>query len=455
MKRCPQCRRDYYDDTLVYCLDDGNVLLEGPASADERATAILNDIEPASEAATRAQIHTTDQTAVLPGGVEAEHHKGPGDSPESRSKPMLAGIGILILLIIGGFLGYRYFGPTKQIGSIAVLPFVNQSGIADVDYLSDGVTESLINSLTDLQSLRVVARTTAFRYKGREFDPQVIGRELNVRAVLTGTVKQFGDTLDIQVDLVDATTGAQLWGKDYQRKTGDVLSVKQAIASEVTENLKLKLSGDEQKKLDKPETVSAEAYECYLRGRFLWNKRTPDGINRSIEEYQKAIMLDTNYAMGYTGLADAYALLEQIGGVPSSENLPKARAAADRALQLDDSLAEAHASSAKIYEQMWRWPEAEAEYKRSISLNPNYPRAHQWYALFLRTQNRFDEAMVEIKRAQELDPLSAGISANAAFAYLLKNDLNSAIEQDKKVLELDPGFWIAHSDMAWAYVKQQ
>jgi serine/threonine protein kinase/Tfp pilus assembly protein PilF len=368
-------------------------------------------------------------------------------------------IAVALLIVALGVGAYIYFIRVSQnngpINSVAVLPFANTGNDPNAEYLSDGISEALINSLTELQQLRVVARTTAFRYKGKEVDPQTVGRELKVRAVLMGRVRQFGDSLNVQVDLVDTTTGAQLWGQEYERKASDLLSVKQTIAREVIDKLRLKLSGDEEQKLVRRDTKNAEAYQHYLRGRYFENKRTGDGLRKSIEEFQQAIDRDPDYALGYVGLTDSYLSLEQVAGMPTSETLPKARATADRALAIDDSLSEAHASSARIYEQLWRWSEAEEEYKRAISLNPNYPTAHQRFALYLRTRLRFDEAMSEVKRAQELDPLSPGISANAAFAYLLKNDLNAAIEQDKKIIELDPGFWIAHNDMGWAYLKQR
>ena len=366
---------------------------------------------------------------------------------------LLIALSVLVLAVAGVI--YRFYSARSAgaIDSIAVLPLVNASNDPNAEYLSDGISEALINSLTELRQLRVIARATAFRYKGKDVVPQTVGRELNVRAVLMGRVRQFGDSLNVQVDLVDTTTGAQLWGQEYERKASDLVSVKQTIAREVIDKLRLRLSGEEEQKLVRRDTKNADAYQFYLRGRYLQSKRTADSLKKAIEEFQQAIDRDPNYALGYVGFADSYSLLEQSAGMPANDTLPKARKAADRALAIDGSLAEAHTSSAKIYEQMWHWSEAEEEYKRAISLNPNYAVAHQWFALFLRTQLRFDEAMNEIKRAQELDPLSPTISANAAFAYLLKNDLDSAIERDKKIVELDPDFWIAHNDMGWAYLK--
>jgi serine/threonine protein kinase/Flp pilus assembly protein TadD len=364
-------------------------------------------------------------------------------------------IALAVLVVAAAGLAYLFYSarPASAIDSIAVLPLVNASNDPNTEYLSDGISEALINSLTELRQLKVIARSTAFRYKGREVDPQVVGRELNVRAVLMGRVRQLGDALNIQVDLVDAATGAQLWGQEYERKVSDVLAVKQAIAREVTEKLRLRLSGEEQRRLVKRDTTNAEAYQFYLRGRYFWNKRTVDGIRKAIEQFQQAIDRDPNYALGYVGLADCYVLLEEYAGVPSSETLPKARAAADRALQIDDSLAEAHTSSAYIYQKLWRWAEAEEEYKRAISLNPNYPTAHHWFSLYFRTKGQIDDAMREIKRAQELDPLSLVISDNVAD--LLQNDINAAIEQCHRVIELDPGFPYAHDVLGAAYLKQR
>jgi len=223
----------------------------------------------------------------------------------------------------------------------------------------------------------------------------------------------------------------------------------------VTEKLRLRLSGEEQRLLVRRDTTHAEVYQFYLRGRFFWNKRTADGLRKAMEQFQQAIDRDPNYALGHVGLADCYLTLEEYAGVPASETLPKARAAADRALQIDDSLAEAHASSAVTYKKLWRWAEAEEEYKRAISLNPKYPSAHHWFAIYFYTKGEFDDAMREIKRAQEVDPLSPVISLNVAIVYLLKNDLNSAIEQCKGIIELDPGYPGAREQLGWVYLKQR
>jgi len=375
---------------------------------------------------------------------------------EASRRNLIIGLAVLAVAVVVGLI-YRFYSakPTGAIDSIAVLPLANASNDPNAEYLSDGISEALINSLTELQQLKVIARTTAFRYKGKDVDPKAIGRELNVRAVLMGRVRQFGDSLNVQVDLVDATTGAQLWGHEYESKASDLLSVKQTIAREVIDKLRLQLSGDEQQKLARRDTKNAEAYQYYLRGRYFWNKRTAEGIKKAIEQFQQSIDRDPNYALGYVGLADCYLVLEEYTGAPANETLPKARAFVDRAFQIDSSLVEAHTSSAFIYQGMWRWAEAEAEYKRAIVLNPNYPTVHHWLSIYLRIKGRFDDALREIKRAQELDPLSPIIGNNVSEVYLLNKDLNSAIAEGMKLIELDPAFPLAHESLGLAHLKQE
>ena len=338
--------------------------------------------------------------------------------------------------------------------SIAVLPFDNATRNADTEYLSDGIAEALINSLSELQQLKVIARSTAFRYKGKQIDPQGVGRELNVRTVLMGVVRQAGDRLNVQVDLVDATTGAQLWGQEYERKLADVLAVKQALVREVTEKLRLKLTGEQQQRLTQRDTTNPEAYQFYLRGRYYWNKRTAENLTKAMEQFQQAADKDPNYALAYVGLSDSYVLLENYAGTSANETLPKAKAFAERALQLDNSLAEAHTSLGYVYNGLWRWEEAEQEFKRAIELNPNYPNAHHWYSLCLLDLGRIAEAKAEIKRAHELDPLSLIIGTTVTYAYLAEGDAKFAGAQSKKVVELDPNFSRGHEYLGLAYLKE-
>ena len=363
---------------------------------------------------------------------------------------------VALLLISGAALVYSFY-PTSggAIDSIAVLPLANAGADPNTEYISDGISESLINSLSQLQRLRVTARSTAFRYKGKEIDPQQVGRDLNVRSVLMGRVRQVGDTLNIQVDLVDATTGAQLWGEEYNRKLSDILAVKQDISREITDKLRLKLTGDEQRQITRRDTTNAEAYQSYLRGRYHWNKRSGDELKKAIEQFQQAIDRDPNYALAYAGLADCYMLLEQYAGVPTSETAAKTLAAAERALAIDDSLAEAHTSLAFHYHQSWRWEESEREFKRAISLNPNYPTARHWYQILLEALGRNDEAFAEIKRALELDPLSPVLEVNIGDAYARRGDLDSAMEHAKRLVQLDPNFPLAHHIYGLVYMKQR
>ena len=363
--------------------------------------------------------------------------------------------GLIVMLAIGlvyWFFVRRVVNP-GQLESIAVLPFQNASNDAGIDYLADGISESLINSLTELQQLKVIARSTAFRYKAKEVDAQTVGRELDVRAVLMGRIRQAGDRINIQVDLVDASNGAQLWGEEYERSASDVLTVKQTIAREVTAKLRLRLTGEQQQQLTKRDTTNPEAYQFYLRGRYYWNKRTAENLKKAIQEFQQALDRDPNFALGYVGVADCYLLLQQYAGAPASETLPQARAALERALQIDGTLAEAHASLGMVNEGLYRWAEAEEEFKRAISLNPNYPTAHHWFALSHLSRRQFDDALSEMKRAQELDPLSPIIGSTLAMTYLLKSKPDLALAQCKRVIELEPNFPSAHLYLGWSYTK--
>jgi serine/threonine protein kinase/tetratricopeptide (TPR) repeat protein len=362
----------------------------------------------------------------------------------------------MLIVAVSSFTYYFYSTrPPGAIDSIAVLPLVNTSNDPNSEYLSDGITESIISNLSQLPQLKVMARSTVFHFKGKEIDPRDVGRQLGVRAVMTGRLLQQGDHLIVRTELVNVADGTQLWGAEYDRELSDVLGLQQDISREISENLRLKLTGEEKKRLTGRDTTNAEAYQFYLRGRYLWNKRTGEGIMRAIEQFQQAIERDPNYALGYVGLTDCYGLLEEYAGVPTSETLPKARAAADRALQIDDSLSEAHASSALIYQNMWQWPEAEKEYKRAISLNPNYATAHHWFSIYFRARGQLDDSLREINRAQGLDPLSSVIGQNVAEVYLLKNDFNSAIAECRRIIELDPNFPGAHDELGFAYLKQR
>jgi len=366
-------------------------------------------------------------------------------------------IGLLLLGVISAA-GYFAFPPrgnsSGQINSIAVLPFENRGGNPDSEYLSDGLAESLIYRLSQLPSLKVSPRSSVFRYKGKEMDAERVGAELGVDAVMSGRIVQRGDSLQISVDLVDVRNKKSIWGEQYERKMSDLLATQREIATTISEKLQLKLAGESPSSGNRRYTDNNEAYQAYLKGRFYWNKRDNENLRKAIEQFKLAADKDPNYALAYVGLADCYAVATEYFGTPSSENLPQAKAYAKRALEIDDSLAEAHASLGLINDGSWNWVDAEPEFKKAIELNPNYPTTHHWYSLYLRGHGRPEEGLAEIKRAYELDPLSLIIAANLVESYLNLGDVKSAFEQAKKLIELDPNNWGPHHRMALVYLKQ-
>jgi len=333
----------------------------------------------------------------------------------------------------------------KVIDSLAVLPFRNASGDAEHEYLSDGITGSLINMMATLPKLRVIAHSTVSRFKSREVDPQVAGGELGVRAVLTGRIMQRGGSLRIGTELVDVATGTQLWGAQYDRKPGDIFVVQDEISSEISEKLRLRLTRAEKKQLTKRHTEDVEAYRLYLKGRHHWNRWTEEGFYKGIEHFQQAIERDPVYALAYAGLADCYVLLGWNSYLPPKDAFPKGKAAAKAALQIDPDLAEAHtALGAVLWLDDWDWEGAEAEFKRSLELNPTYPTANHWYAEYLMTMDRHEEAMVRMQKSQELDPLSLIISVAVGWALYHARRYDEAIEQLRRTLDLDPNYPVTY-----------
>jgi len=334
---------------------------------------------------------------------------------------------------------------SKIIDSLAVLPFENVSGDPEREYLSDGITGSLINILATVPKLRVMAQSTAFRYKGREIDPQAIGRELNVRAVLTGGIVQGGGFLRIWTELVDVATGCQLWGAQYNRKPGDIFMVQDEISNEISGKLRLQLSRAERKRLTRHHTQNAEAYGLYLMGRHHWNRWNEEGFYKAIEYFQQAVEKDPSYALAYTGLADSYVLLGWNSYLPPKEAFPEGKAAAMTALQLDPDLAEAHTSlAALLWLHDWQWEEAETRFKRSLELSPTYPTANHWYAEYVMTMGRQGEAIARVKNGHELDPLSLIINVAVGWAFYLARRYGEAIEQLRRTIELDPNYPVTY-----------
>jgi eukaryotic-like serine/threonine-protein kinase len=334
---------------------------------------------------------------------------------------------------------------SKIVDSLAVLPFQNTSGDPEHDYLSDGITASLINILATLPKLRVMAQSTVFRFKGREIDAQAIGRELNVRAVLTGKIMQSGGSLRIGTELVDVATGSQLWGAQYDRKPGDIFVVQDDISNEISGKLRLQLTRAEKKRLTKRNTENAEAYRLYLKGRHHWNRWTEEGFYKAIEYFQQAVEKDPSYALAYTGLADSYVLLGWNSYLPPREAFPKGKAAAKTALRLDPELAEAHAPlAALLWLHDWQWDEAETEFKRSLELGPTYATANHWYAEYVMTMGRHEEAMARMKIGHELDPLSLIINVAVGWAFYFARRYDEAIEQLRRAVELDPNYPVTY-----------
>jgi TolB-like protein/Tfp pilus assembly protein PilF len=328
-----------------------------------------------------------------------------------------------------------------------VLPFVNTSANPSTEYLSDGITESVINNLSQLPSLRVMARSTVFRYKGKEADAQKIGQELGVGAVLTGRLLERGDTLVVQTELMDVSKGTQLWGAQYNRRVADLLAVQEDISREISERLRLRLTGEEQMHLARPPTTNIEAYQLYLQGRYWWNKRNPEALQKGLQFFQQAVDKDPGYALAYVGIADSYNLLAFFGydALPPREAMPKAKAAALKALELDPTLGEAHVSLAMVltfYD--WDFPAAEKEFKRAIELNPGYPTAHSLYATYLTAMGRFEESIAELHRALELDPFSLSIRHFLGRTLFWAHRTDEAMAEERKVLEMDPNFYVAH-----------
>ena len=345
----------------------------------------------------------------------------------------------------------------RAIDSLAVLPLVNDGNDAETEYLADGITESIINSLSKLPKLRVVPRSTVFRYKGRANDVQETGSELGVRAVFAGRISHIGDALIIRAELVDIANEAQIWGEQYRREITGIFTLLDEIAGDISAKLKLKLTGEDKKQLAKRYTENAEAYQFYLKGRyFVTSKRTEEWIKKGIEYFQKAIDLDPNYALAFSGIAEAYGFLaSSTGGWRPHNAYPKAEAAALKALELDDSLGEAHCSlgfSRLLYD--WNFAEAEREFQKAIKLSPNYPNAHDGYGFYLKAVGRHAEAIEKCRHAQKLDPLSPFAHVSLGYAYYFARDYEKAIDECRKALEMDKHSTFAYRNLGLAYLQQ-
>jgi eukaryotic-like serine/threonine-protein kinase len=382
----------------------------------------------------------------------------PPATPAVRSHKGMAVaiISILIIAAAAGFFSLRAKSNSEKINSIAVLPFVNATTDPGNEYLSDGLTESLISTLSQLPNLKVMARSTVFKFKGKEDDPRQIGQSLQVSAVLMGRITQHADELGIDADLVNTADGTELWGSHYARKTADVTQVQGDITRDISNRLRIHLNGNEQQRLGRAGTTNSEAYRLYLEGRQLWYGRTPAGLKKSIDLFQQAIAADPNYALAYAGLSDTYSVVSSYGvGITPRQARLLAEEASRKALELDDSLPEAHTARASALAMGWRWSEAEPEFRRALQLNPNSAVTHYFYAFgFLIPEKRLDEALTEFRTALSLDPLSPIVNTNYAVAFMVSGRLPESLAQFRKTLERDPAFPPAHYKLSQLYATQ-
>lgn len=354
---------------------------------------------------------------------------------------------VLLALLVGGMGVYFYISKpavrTDVIDSIAVLPFTNESGDPNMEYLSDGITESLINTISQQKGIKVIAQGSVLRYKGRDIDPQAVGKEMNVHAVLTGKIIQRGDTLTISAELIDVLDNRHLWGQRYEQKASDLSAIQQEIARQISRQLQATIAEGGETQIADRYTANPDAYQAYLKGRYFWNKRTVDSDKIAIDYFEQAVKADPKFALGYVGIADAYLVAFGYQFMPREKALAKAEEALQNALALNNNLGEAHASRAYILAfGHGKYDEAGKEFATAVNLNPNYATGHQWYSMYLAAMERREEASREMRTALDLDPLSLIINTDAVLVYYYIREFPKALEQCQKVRELDPSFWI-------------
>jgi len=432
------------------------------ASANEML-ADLNDLLSSDEisgahAAVKPEISTPSSGSTSSGrlqGTQAQNEQTRQDTPQTRRYFLGGGVLGVLLLVVTVLMYWTYGSSHPAFESIAVMPFKNESGNADIEYLADGMTDMLITSISQLPKLSVKARSSVFRYKGREASPQQVGKELNVQAILTGRLVQRGNDLKLHIELVDVNTETALWSADYNRSMSNLTTLQADIARDVSIKLRLKLSGADEQKLAKNYTANTEAYQLYLKGRFHVFKLTPPEIQTGISYLQQAIEIDPAYALAYVGLSEAYRSLALSVEMTPAEALPKAKAAAQRALEIDDGLPEAHtALGASMFWYEWNWTEVEAQYKRALQLNPNVADTHLFYAHLLSNTGRHAEALAEIRVARELDPLSPFLSALEGQFLLHAGRTDEALDRLQKTFKLAPTFWLPHLFASSAYIEK-
>ncbi len=377
----------------------------------------------------------------------------------SLTKLLFPGLGVVALIVAAGIVFLRILPKKEAVAaksappSVAVLPFVDDSPERGHEYLCEGIPNTLINALNNIQNLRVPARTSAFSFVGKDLDIRGIGQKLNVENVLEGSIQVVGDNLRVTASLIKVKDGYQLWNATYDRRLEDVFAIQDDIAQAIVRALKVRLLGDQEEGLVRRSTDNMEAYRLYLEGLYYWNKRTGKDLNKAIELYNQAIEKDPNYALAYVGLADSYSLLTVYADARPKDVFPRAKAAATKALEINESLAEAHNSLAYVYERFdWNWKAAEAEFKRALELNPNYATGHFWYGELLVYFGRFEEGIREMKRALELDPVSLVINVNLGWAYIWGRQPDQALAQIQKALEMEPNFAMTYLILGLAHL---
>ncbi len=362
---------------------------------------------------------------------------------EVKRRPYAAFAAFAACVIAVGLIGYFTFisSPAETpISSVAVLPFENGSGDANLDYLSDGLSESVIDKLSQLPQLKVISRSSSFKYRGPDLDLQQVAGALGVEAIITGRVVQRGDDLSVRVEMIDVRENKQLWGEQYARKLNEAVNMQREIAQTVSEKLKLRLSGSQEERLIKSDTANAQAYELLLKGKFYDDKGGTENRRKAREFYEQSAAADPGYALAHARLSAVYRRLAADSTVDPREFIPKAEAAAQKALELDDSLADAHLTMGNLHQYAWRWIEAEREYKRGIELSPNLGVAHRAYSQFLSLTGRHDEAVAEAKRARELDPVVLSANASVGYRLCFARRYDEAIAELNKVLEMDASY---------------
>jgi TolB-like protein/Tfp pilus assembly protein PilF len=345
-------------------------------------------------------------------------------------------------------------GRGEPVSALAVLPFLNVSDSPGLEYLSDGLTESIISSMSRLPQLRVMARSTVFRYKGREPDARQVGRELNVQAVLVGRLREFNGHLILGVEMVDVRDGSHIWGETYNRPLSDIFSVQKEIASELSEQLRIELTSEERKRIAERHPQSFEVYYLYLKGRYFWNKRTVKDVERGVKYFEESIAREPNYALAHAGLADCYLSLIFLNALPVNDSIPVVRREAAAAMALDETIAEAHASLAFVEMMTLNWPEVEREFLRAIELDPNNALARSRYSLYLVLRGRMEDAVAQLERALTNDPLSPHMHVSVARVFYYAGHYDRAINQCRQALEIDPNFGAAHGLLSLVYERQ-